>query len=224
MSGRQRARLNNQRRTPRRAINNRQFGSTIPNQIYGMTFPREMKVTMKYVENLTRTPSSGLAIDYVFLLNSIFDPNSTGTGHQPQGHDQWALFYNRYRVDHVKVRCSVVGVASGYLTMLANNASSPITSSTVGPESPLSQSIYYAANGAAKSKVVNYNLADINGVTRAVYNTDDRYQAQFGASPSEILCLHTIWLDAALGTGIGVYQVEMDFMVTLFDPLQLGDS
>lgn len=34
----------------------------------------------------------------VFRGNSIHDPDFTGVGHQPLGHDQWANFYEYYRV------------------------------------------------------------------------------------------------------------------------------
>lgn len=33
-----------------------------------------------------------------FRLNSVYDPDLSGTGNQPVGFDQWAAFYNKYRV------------------------------------------------------------------------------------------------------------------------------
>lgn len=197
---------------------------TTSNKIYGMTFPREMKVTMRYVENLLRTPASGLGVDYVFNLNSIFDPDQTGTGHQPLGRDQWSNFYGRYRVDATKVHVKVAGQSSGYLTLLANNTSAAITSSTDAAESPISNTIAYSSGGSAVSLTRMYNLADVTGVTRSVYDADDRYQASFGASPTEVLCLHTVWVDANLGTGAGEYHIELDYFVTMFDPIQQSQS
>ncbi len=35
---------------------------------------------------------------YKFMLNSTFDPNETGTGHQPRGRDALAAIYNDYSV------------------------------------------------------------------------------------------------------------------------------
>ena len=36
-------------------------------------------------------------------MNSLFDPNRTGTGHQPYGFDQLSTFYNRYYVTGSKM-------------------------------------------------------------------------------------------------------------------------
>lgn len=46
---------------------------------------------------MTTLTSTG-AWTYVYRLNSVFDPNFTGTGHQPNGFDQWSAFYGKYRV------------------------------------------------------------------------------------------------------------------------------
>lgn len=44
------------------------------------------------------TAVAGTIESYLFRANSIFDPNFTGIGHQPIGHDQWKNFYRRYKV------------------------------------------------------------------------------------------------------------------------------
>lgn len=36
--------------------------------------------------------------EYVLSLSSVYDPDITGSGHQPRGYDQWANLYNAYRV------------------------------------------------------------------------------------------------------------------------------
>jgi len=53
---------------------------------------------MRYVERVFIDPSIGSAGSYVYSANGMYDPNVTGTGHQPYGFDQWMLFYNHYTV------------------------------------------------------------------------------------------------------------------------------
>lgn len=61
--------------------------------------PDSVRVTLKYAEKLLMsTLTTTGAWTYVYRLNSVFDPNFTGTGHQPNGFDQWSAFYGKYRV------------------------------------------------------------------------------------------------------------------------------
>ena len=63
--------------------------------------PSSMRVNgMLYYEpalGLT-APTSGNAISYFFSANGLFDPNITGTGHQPIGFDQMMLLYEQATV------------------------------------------------------------------------------------------------------------------------------
>lgn len=61
--------------------------------------------------------TSGLAsTPYVFSLNGAYDPDVTGTGHQPRGFDQWMALYKRFKVykADVEIRFSVPTNATNY--------------------------------------------------------------------------------------------------------------
>lgn len=66
----------------------------------GKGFPKKLTVTHKYVENISAgfTSTAGSLATYSFRLNSLFDPNETGTGHQPMYFDQVSALYNHYHV------------------------------------------------------------------------------------------------------------------------------
>lgn len=53
---------------------------------------------MRYVEKIDMTGATSSLIVQSFSANGIYDPNITGIGHQPLGHDQWLTFYNHYCV------------------------------------------------------------------------------------------------------------------------------
>lgn len=69
---------------------------------YNFTFdptPGKLRVTLRYSQTLNMANSvAGTIESYLFRANSIFDPDYTGVGHQPIGHDQWMAFYRRYKV------------------------------------------------------------------------------------------------------------------------------
>lgn len=64
---------------------------------YASLVKEKVITVLQYVDTKTIAPASGAA-HHVFRLNSIFDPDVTGVGHQPAYHDQWSALYNKYRV------------------------------------------------------------------------------------------------------------------------------
>jgi len=68
--------------------------------------PNTRKFSLTYSEQVSGTSVTGgiTGGGTNISLNDIHDPNKTGTGHQPYGHDQWAAFYNRYKVTWVEIK------------------------------------------------------------------------------------------------------------------------
>ena len=68
--------------------------------------PNTRKFSLTYSEQVPCTTiTGGLSGTGVNIsLNDIFDPNKTGGGHQPYGHDQWTAFYTRYKVTWVELK------------------------------------------------------------------------------------------------------------------------
>lgn len=65
--------------------------------------PTTSVVRMRYVDQITINPAIDSIATYSFRSNSIYDPNYTGTGHQPLGHDQAELLYENYTVVGSKI-------------------------------------------------------------------------------------------------------------------------
>ena len=64
-------------------------------------FPQKQLVELTYCDAVVVPDiSSGV---YQFALNSVYDPDQSGVGHQPRGHDQWSTMYKRYCVIGAKV-------------------------------------------------------------------------------------------------------------------------
>lgn len=45
-----------------------------------------------------------------FNINSIYDPDLTGTGNQPLGRDTWCAIYNYYKVLETHVKCTITPI------------------------------------------------------------------------------------------------------------------
>jgi len=65
----------------------------------GNPIPIVQMIEFPYVETTAMDPTSGTAASQLWNLTGMYDPNQTGTGHQPLGFDQWlGIFYNYYCV------------------------------------------------------------------------------------------------------------------------------
>jgi len=75
-------------------------------------FPDRMITKLRYVDNLELTANAGVVAANVFRLNSCFDPDLSGVGHQPMYYDQFAGAvgsgpYSRYRVVSAKINVTL---------------------------------------------------------------------------------------------------------------------
>jgi len=68
-------------------------------------FPQRLQNVMRYVEEVqVSIDGSGFGY-YVFRANGMYDPNATGTGHQPMYFDNMTAIYNHFHV--IKSKCKV---------------------------------------------------------------------------------------------------------------------
>jgi len=72
------------------------------------TPPNSTLVRLNYSENLTLSTSLGSIGSYVFRTNDLFDPNYTGTGHQPYFRDQMFALYQYGRVLSMKITFTLI--------------------------------------------------------------------------------------------------------------------
>lgn len=181
-------------------------------------FPQRYITTCKYTENvLTQGPILGGLAQYNFRLNSIFDPNLSGVGYQPYGHDTLALLYNRYRV----IACSYVisgsctdgtNTNSQLVVIPANESISLGGGFQESMSHPKAKFVSQPNNGAPlrmlKGKVY---LPSLVGRSKSQYMADDRYQAILGANPLENAILNVF---GGMITS-NATTVTMNFSITL---------
>lgn len=177
---------------------------------------------MKYAETVT----SGLTGIVQFSLNSIFDPNTTGVGHQPYGHDQLQTLYNRYRV----ISCSYRVIANrntDTLQVVCQPANEPLVYTTAAEfkENPRCRYATQAPNAEVKPVSGKVYIPSLVGRTKAQYMADDRYQAVFGASPQEaaVLNIGAFTGSDAIASNVP-FNVELVYTVECFDIKHLAQS
>lgn len=184
------------------------------------------KVTTKlrYIEKVTlNAAASGIPATYVFAANGVYDPNITGTGHQPRGFDQLALLF-----DHNYVVSSKIVVD---FSTTSNLAVAPWCCGIVLDDdtTPGADMIEECEARVSNYKLVNDYLSPriTLGFNSKTYFT--RFKESLigtgGANPSE-LALFTIFAQAVGASDLGNINciVTIEFDVEFTEPKNVGAS
>lgn len=194
--------------------------------------PDSLFVELVYADTKVLTSSAGVPTSNVYRLNSLFDPDYTGTGNQPVGFDNYALIYGRYCVYAATVECTVVNgnATAQMVVMRAKNNLTSITTNdgvlaAICDKDNCVSSMTTAAYDTVKLKKT-YKLNDVCGVTRSNYLSDDRYQSVVSSSPSETIGLEILGgqVGSAVSTVILAYIMRISFKVKFFDRVNQGLS
>lgn len=162
----------------------------IPKQV-GSLLPSKVSVRMKYWEYVSLDPTAGQFGTYVYCPSSLYDPNYTGTGHQPMGFDQFAALYSHYTVERCKIVVSAfpqtvntVPAVLGVLTSHDNGSAGPWPKVLEQQPTPPHAMLAGTANVASKYPTVTstYNARAISGVVDLV---DSDLAALVTASPAD---------------------------------------
>jgi len=99
-------------------------------------FPPRFRCTLTYCDQstLTAPATTNLSASYRFALNGIYDPNVTGTGHQPMFFDQLTGLYSLYRVLRARVQVTwtnptAEGLWCGYRILSSYNTTTSASKS-----------------------------------------------------------------------------------------------
>lgn len=89
----------------------------IPRSPAGQALPNQIICKFRYSEEISINPAAASVTAYVFRANSLYDPNYSGTGHQPAPYDQMKLFYKKFKVIGSKITCRPVLAGASYETL-----------------------------------------------------------------------------------------------------------
>lgn len=185
--------------------------------------PQRYIAKMKYSESI----STDITGNYQFNLNSIFDPNRAGIGHQPYGHDTFQTLYNRYRVIACGWRIhAMVSTSANPVQVACLPANEVLTFTSVSELRENPRARYITQNPGAPTVTLSGKqyIPSLVGRTKQQYMADDRYQAIMGQSPQELAVLN-ITTNTSNETIVSQQlQVLLEYTVEFFDIKHLAQS
>lgn len=156
--------------------------------------PRTVTRDLQYTDIIAAFSTANTAntgSERLYSLNSVFDPDITGVGHQPYGYDQIQNQYHKYRVYAVTVKALYLHPSTATIYGLARIQSSQDTSTLTivdwaraAEQTGVWNSNVPMEGSGTATFTGTFNIWDIEGMTYEQWVADDGYEANVGANPA----------------------------------------
>jgi len=188
---------------------------------------------MLYYENGLTLSGGGAGTigNYFFRCNDAFDPNATGTGHQPMGFDQMMLLFEQFYVLRSHIRIRAYNTSSAGFFPVVGLALTPDTTSIVS-ESAQEQGLLVSKVMPPKSEAGDHITLTLTcdcpryfGVKRQPYIASSLFQGTAGNVPTELCYFKLFVYDLGAANTVSViFDVTISYDVYFQEPRQLGES
>lgn len=206
-------------------MTNRQFDMpmtvTFPANCVGL--PDRLIVILKYSQQYSFAGGTATPSAQVWALNSAFDPDYSGTGHQPSFWDKIAAVYGRYFVRRFKVEVELINTTAAVgVTVACCYSDQNISSNTVEElvEAKYSKwlTLSLPTGNAAVKRISMPWMSSMKLMGQPYTEADDSMYATVSASPTDIA-----WgiLKAAASDGLTV--MTMNARVSLYQEIIMKD-
>lgn len=183
-------------------------------------FPAQSQAIMRYSTTIVLDPGLGVPAPYLFRANSIFDPDYTGIGHQPYGHDTYATIYNHYSVAKSTITMTPTSTQNGiYGISITDDVSVQADFDTIRE----TKGTKMAVNTGQKQAPVVQSYIDKQNFSKTVSQPTS---ALFGASPSEAMYFHC-WnegMNSGNDPQSTSFLITISYVVNMWELKDLGQS
>ncbi len=208
-----------------------------PATLSAVPLPTRFRTRLRYSETATFTTGAAgiVGTGQLWRLNSLFDPNQTGIGHQPYGFDQLAAFYSRYLVrgarwvltcmtpgasSDIYIHCQV-GDSDGFLTIVGATPDAAIERSNV------STTVLSASGNTRTTKIEGAaRICQIAGVSEQSYlAAQTAYSALVTGNPTQNYALQVATSSpSGVGAEACVINLFIEYDAEFFEPIAQGQS
>jgi len=211
------------------AVSASSSSSNVVKNVPRVMFPIKTSRRLVYHETVAITSTSGVPATYVFSINGLYDPNITGTGHQPAGFDQIMLYYNHYYVTRASMactaRCTTVGLYPTFMLSI-NAGTTAITDLNQLQEDGSSVRTRLGGFGMENSMQTlktSCNVAKFGGARFLQDST--QYQGDISANPAEQSYFHiTIFDGDSSNTCTCYFDVTIVYEASFIEPRDVPPS
>lgn len=183
-------------------------------------FPPMQRAILRYCDDFSFNAGQATVAHQLFRANSIFDPDASGIGHQPYGHDEYSRIYNHYRVDKCIITATSGSTGTNNVMGIGVQSDATLVASPTAIRERKGTTFATLSSYAQPAKLTSV------WTRKSTFPVDaDGYTAQFGSNPDE-----EVFFDVfTCGNGITdpgtiAITVTMTFYVTMYEPRTLTGS
>ncbi len=194
----------------------------------------QVRRMLYYEPNLSlSTPITGLPVTYIFTANGLYDPNITGSGHQPMGFDQMMALFDQYVVTRSSITVTYRPHGSICMGVSLSPDASAYTSSPGLVENGLSK--YFCSSGIATEVGEGFRRitlhCDVRGyfgpkTSREMLNNPNLIGTAASNPTEQVYFFVNAWQGIGIaGGGINVdFEAVLAYDAIFFEPRKLGPS
>lgn len=187
--------------------------------------PDVMPLKLVYSDYRVLVASSNQA-EYVYRANSVFDPDFTGVGGQPDGFDMWNDLYQNYRVVAVGIDVQAQSNGSASYSGLLAVAVTPDSAAFNSAEelAGLRKSGASVFNNSTVAKVkLLFHISELYGMSDATVLSESNFGALVGANPGNQQYIH-IGVESNAAAGETMVWVKITYYTRLEVPTNTLDA
>lgn len=183
------------RRRRRKLPYRRRKKRSVPLPLNG--FPSSKMVRFRYADTFALDPAAGAVATHIFRANSLYDPDSTETGHSPPNFDTWMSIYNHYTVIGSKITVSftpttTTSVNPGILGCMLTDSGTEVGSMSLTGMLEQGKVRYGRqpvgisnANASSQRVVSKFSASKFFGKPKATIINDGTYRGSTTSNPTE---------------------------------------
>lgn len=186
--------------------------------------PAKMVVPMTYCSFVDITSNVGAFAVYDFAANGLYDPDLTGTGHQPYGFDQWTAFYTKLTVKRSRCVVKAVGITAPLVWGVTFGRGA--TGSTLNRADYITESsrgTWHVSGGGQNQTYTSISNFDLK-ITDPEFDPGSFWST---SSANPIFVYHfTIYAQSCDQASSSLLQgmIRIDYQVDLEDPVTIAHS
>lgn len=199
-------------------------------QLTGPTspMPTKFKTKLLYGDTFSLNPGSGVVNSYIFNATGMYDPNTTGVGHQPRGFDELMAMYDHYTVIGAKITLKFDNSANAFPVkgMVRLKDGTSFSSQVIDwQEDGYQRNVLISGNQGPAYASLTHTINPAKFLGRSKAMADPELKGSSVSNPAENAYFH-VGLNAFGSTDAAAVNVEakIEYICVLTEPKSVGSS